>query len=158
MSRRNLLRWGAPTLVLLLAATIWLTVLASRATSVEESRDEAVASAKTRIPQLLSYQHTDLAADLATAASMATGDFRADYQQILDEVVAPTAARKKIDTVAEVTEIGVVEATRDRVVVLAFVTQTTTARGSTPSVTSSRIEVTLAPDDDEWLISNLEPV
>lgn len=144
--------------VVLLGVAVWLAVLSSRATSLQDAREEAVASARTRVPTLLSYQHADLEADLDAALATTTGDFRADYEQILDEVVAPTAAQKRIDTAADVTAVGVVEASRDRVVVLAFVTQTTVAAGSSPSVTGSRIEVTLVPVDGEWLISGLEPV
>lgn len=156
--RRRRLRVVAAAAVLLLGAAVALTVLAARAVSVEEARDEAVASARTRIPTLLSYQHTDLEADLKAALATTTGGFKDDYRQILDEVVSPTAAQKKIDTAADVTAIGVVEAERDRVVVLAFVTQTTVAEGSAPSVTGSRVEVTLVPVGDDWLISGLEPV
>lgn len=156
--RRNRLRALAVVVVVLFATAVSLAVLSARATSVDDARDEAVASAKARIPTLLSYQHADLATDLKAALATTTGGFKDDYQQILDEVVSPTAAQKKIDTAAEVTAVGVVEAERDRVVVLAFVTQTTVAEGVSPSVTGSRVEVTLVPVGDDWLISGLEPV
>jgi Mce-associated membrane protein len=155
---RTLLRVLVVAAVLLLAAAVWLTVLSSRESAVQDSRTAAIANAKTRIPKLLSYQHDHLNADLAEAVSMTTGKFHADYQNILTKVVAPTAAEKRIDSVAEVTSVGVVRATRDRVVVLAFLTQRTTTNGSAPSVIGSRVEVTMLRVGDQWLVSDLEPV
>jgi Mce-associated membrane protein len=151
-------------LALALAAVILVTLAAHRAAAATDARAEALTAAKERVPALLGYDAATLDADLATAAEQTTGDFRTDYGKILDEVVKPTATQRGISTTAAVDAAGVVRGTRDRVVVLLFLTQTTTAtkgedggKGGT-SVSGSRVEVTMARDGDGWRIAGLRPV
>jgi Mce-associated membrane protein len=151
-------------LALALAAVILVTLAAHRAAAATDARAEALTAAKERVPALLGYDAATLDADLATAAEQTTGDFRTDYGKILDEVVRPTATQRGISTTAAVDAAGVVRGTRDRVVVLLFLTQTTTAtkgedggKGGT-SVSGSRVEVTMARDGDGWRIAGLRPV
>ncbi len=150
-------------LVVGVAAVIVATVAAHRASAVTSARAEALAAAKERVPALLGYDAATLDADLATADDQTTGGFHADYGRILDEVVRPTATRRGISTTATVDAAGVVRGTRDRVVVLLFLTQTTTAaeaedggKGGT-SVSGSRVEVTMERVGDAWRIAGLEP-
>lgn len=73
-------------------------------------------------------------------------------------MVEPQARKREISTRTEVGAAGVVSGSRDRVVVLLFLTQTTTAGGSESSVAGSRVEVTMEPAGDEWKIAGLEPL
>lgn len=73
-------------------------------------------------------------------------------------MVAPTAQEQKITTRVRVDAVGVVEADVDRVVVLAFLTQTTTSGTGAPVLRGSRVEVTMHHEDEAWLIAGLEPV
>lgn len=155
---------AAGVLVLLVAAAAFTIVQAHRAAGLAEARTDALAAAKERVPALLGYDAATLDADLATAADQTTGDFRTDYGKILDEVVKPTATQRGISTSATVDAAGVVSGTRDRVVVLLFLTQTTTTakgedggKGGT-SVSGSRVEVTMTRDGDRWRIAGLRPV
>jgi len=145
------------TLVLVIAAVV-LGVLAQRGQGLNEARAAASASASKRLPVLLSYQHDTLKADLDKAIAQTTGGFREDYRKVLDTVVTPTATRKQVDTAASVSGIGVVSSERDRVVVLAFITQTTSTAGGAPSVSGSRVEVTMVKAGNTWLVSGLKPV
>jgi len=122
------------------------------------ARSDALAAAKTRVPDLLSYESSTLAADLDRAASQTTGDFTTDYRKVLTDVVEPTAAKQGISTSASVSAAGVVSGDRDKVVVLVFLTQTTTAKGGRSSVSGSRVEVTLKPVASGWKIAGLKPV
>lgn len=122
------------------------------------ARADARAEAESRLPQLLGYSSHSLKADLARANTMTTGDFHDDYSRILEEVVRPTAIEQKITTSVRVDGLGVVEADVDRVVVLAFLTQTTISGAGAPVLRGSRVEVTMANEDGTWLIAGLEPV
>ena len=151
-------RWLVGTTVLLVVGSVVLGVLAARARGLAEAREDAVDEATRRLPLLLGYDQGELEEDLDTAVAQTTGSFRDEYRAVVDETVRPTAARRKVTTSATVSGAGVVEAHRDRVVVLAFLTQTTSTAGGPPSVSGSRVEVTMVPVDDTWLISGIRPV
>lgn len=151
-------RWLLGATLLLVAAAVVLGVLAQRVQGLDEAREAALANANKRLPVLLSYQHDTLSADLSKAIAQTTDGFRDEYRKVLVEVVTPTATRKQVDTSAAVSGAGVVEATGDRVVVLAFLTQTTSTAGGAPSVMGSRVEVTMVEVGDTWLISDLKPL
>lgn len=148
----------AIVLMALAAADVKLWRDARHDDDLTAARADARAEAEARLPQLLGYSNRSLKADLARANTMTTGDFHDDYARILEEVVAPTATEQKITTSVRVDGVGVVEADVDRVVVLAFLTQTTISGAGTPVLRGSRVEVTMAEEDGTWLIAGLEPV
>jgi hypothetical protein len=155
---------AAGVLLLLVAAAALTAFQAHRAAGLADARTEALAAAKERVPTLLGYDAATLDADLAAADDQTTGGFHDDYGKILDEVVKPTATQRGISTTAAVNAAGVVRGSRDRVVVLLFLTQTTTAatgedggKGGT-SVSGSRVEVTMKRVGDGWRIAGLKPV
>ncbi|HET7735362.1 MAG TPA: hypothetical protein VFK52_05280 [Nocardioidaceae bacterium] len=146
--------------VVLLAAVAaaFFGLQAHRAGAVADARSDALAAAQERVPALLSYDTATLDDDLANARAQTTGDFTADYGEILDAVVRPQAKARKISTVATVSAAGVVRGDTDEVVVLLFLTQTTTSGEGGTSVAGSRVEVTMTPVDDDWKIASLKPV
>jgi len=156
MTRRRLLALGAVLAGLALA--VFAGVQAYVAASTADARADALDAAKTRVPVLLSYDKATLDEDLDRAMDQTTGSFADDYEKILTEVVEPTAKRRGISTEASVSAAGVVSGDRDEVVVLLFLTQTTTAKGDRSSVSGSRVEVTLKRAGDDWKIAGLEPV
>jgi Mce-associated membrane protein len=158
ISSRRVVALVAVVLVALAAVDVKLWREARHDEDLTAARADARAQAETRLPQLLGYSSKSLDADLARANAMTTGDFHDDYARILEEVVAPTAIEQKITTGVRVDGIGVVEADVDRVVVLAFLTQTTISGAGAPVLRGSRVEVTMAQDDGAWLIAGLEPV
>jgi Mce-associated membrane protein len=131
---------------------------AHRAAATADARADALHAAKTRVPVLLSYHKASLHEDLDRALDQTTGSFADDYKKILTEVVEPTAKRRGISTEASVKAAGVVSGDRKEVVVLLFLTQTTTAKGGRSSVSGSRVEVTLKRSGEDWKIAGLEPV
>lgn len=154
-------RLAAAGLVVALAALAgFVSFQAQREATLATARQDALEAATARVPDLLGYEHSTLSEDLDRALDQTTGDFTDDYKAILKEVVEPTATKRKISTTASVRAAGVApgEHDRDRVVVLVFLTQTTTARNSGPTVTGSRVEVTMQQVGDEWKIAALKPV
>lgn len=156
MTRSRLVALGAVLVALALA--VLAGIQAHLAAGTAEARADALAEARTRVPQLLSYEHATLDEDLDRALEQTTGSFTKDYEQILTDVVGPTAERRGISTAATVGAAGVVSGDREEVVVLLFLTQTTTAKGDRSSVSGSRVEVTMARTGDTWKISGLEPL
>lgn len=155
---RRVVALAAIVPVTLAAADVKLWRDARHDDDLTSARADARAEAESRLPQLLGYSSRSLKADLARASTMTTGEFHDDYSRILEEVVGPTAIEQKITTSVRVDGLGVVEADVDRVVVLAFLTQTTISGTGAPVLRGSRVEVTMANDDGTWLIAGLEPV
>ena len=141
-----------------LALAILAGLQAHLAAATAEARADALAAAKTRVPALLSYDKASLDDDLDRAIEQTTGSFTDDYRTILTDVVKPTAARRGISTKAVVSAAGVVSGDRDEVVVLVFLTQTTTAKGGRTAVSGSRVEVTFERSGQAWKIAGLKPV
>lgn len=148
----------AAVLALALAAAVITFLGARSAQAAADARADALAAARTRVPALLSYRVESLASDLAVANEQTTGSFAADYAKILSSVVRPTATRNGISTDAEISTAGVVSGDTDQVVVLVFLTQTTTNKAQRQSVSGSRVEVTMHRTGDTWKIAGLQPV
>lgn len=149
---------AAVVLAVALAAAAFTGLQAHRASATADARADALAAAKTRVPELLGYENATLEDDLATAIDQTTGTFTDDYRTILTDVVTPTATERRISTSASVSAAGVVSGDRDEVVVLLFLTQSTTAAKAGTTVSGSRVEVTMARDGDTWKIAGLEPL
>ncbi|MCW2751419.1 MAG: hypothetical protein JWR83_2529 [Aeromicrobium sp.] len=154
-------RWLAALVALIVVvavADVFLYRDAHHQSAVANARADAVTSAKTRLPAMLSYKYTSLDGDLAIASGNATGSFRTQYATLLREVVAPNALKKKISTSATVTGSSVVSGDNKQVVVLLFVTQRTTTGKAKPVLTGSRIEVQMTKTDKGWFVSKITPV
>lgn len=156
--RRPLVIVMSLVVVLLLAASVYLFLGARHASDRSQARLDAMKSAKARIPLLLSYQYKTLSHDRAVALEQTTGAFHKDYETILSTVVVPTATRKKISTTAKVSSAAVVSGNSQRVVVLVFLTQSTTAANAGSQITGSRVNVTMTHTAGGWKISSLDPV
>lgn len=108
---------------------------------------------------LLSYAPDTLDRDFASAKSYLTGDFLTYYTQFTEEIVAPAAREKSVETAAEVVRAAVSEIEQDTAKVLIFTNQTTTSSEKPdPTITASSVLVTLTKDHDSWLISSFDPV
>lgn len=156
MRRTRILSLGV--LLAAVALVVVATVQARSAAAHADARSDALAAAKARVPDLLSYENATLHDDLARAGAQTTGPFGADYRKILKDVVEPTATKQGISTQASVSAAGIVSGNREKVVALVFLTQTTTARGNRTAVSGSRVEVTMKRDGDTWKIAGLKPV
>lgn len=153
--------WVAPGAALLvlagIAAAVVFSLLAADSSAEVQDRKDALAAAQTRVPALLTYSYRTLADDLERSKDQTVGAFRDDYTRLLDEAVSPAATAKKISTKATLTGSGVVASKGSKVTVLVFLTQTTTAPSSSPSVATSRVEVTMERAGGAWKIAALTP-
>jgi Mce-associated membrane protein len=155
MTRRLLV---AAVLLVLVAADVVLVLGAHSSSTRSEDRSEAIAAARARVPEMFSYASASLDADLDHAVAQTTGSFRAEFRNLLDTVVTPAAKTGQISTSAKVTAAGVVRSSKDTVVVLVFLTQTTTKAGAAPSATGSRVDVTMRHTSGRWLVADLATV
>lgn len=144
--------------VLAAAADVFLFLKARDVTATRNARDEATVAVATRVPAMFSYTSQTLEQDLNKAVAQTTGSFRDDYASVLDSVVRPAASGKQVATNAKVEASAVISADPDKVVVLVFLTQSTTDGRQSPTVTGSRLRVTLSDTRHGWLISDLKTV
>jgi Mce-associated membrane protein len=95
---------------------------------------------------------------LKAAADRLAGGFRQQYQQLVNDVVAPGAKQQHISAVATVPAAASVSATGKHAVVLVFVDQTTTIGNDAPTQSTSSVRVSLDKVDGRWLVSQFDPV
>jgi Mce-associated membrane protein len=108
---------------------------------------------------LLTYSPKTIDQDLTTAKSHLTGDFLTYYTKFTDQIVAPAAKQKEVQTTATVVKAAVSELHADSAVVLLFVNQTTVSKERpAPAASASSVRVTLTKVNGSWLISKFEPL
>jgi Mce-associated membrane protein len=147
-------------LVLALAAlNLWVASLRSDQHDINAARAAALASARTRVPAILSYDYRTIDADIEHAVANLTGAFRTDFRSLLLHQVKPAAVAKKIRTRATAVGTSAIDAHVDSVLVLVFLDQrTTSGTSATPQTDGSRVEVTMTKVHGAWLVSALTPV
>jgi Mce-associated membrane protein len=160
ISRERLRRLAAAILAaVLVAASGWLFWDISERRAAERAGNEAVQAARDAIVAILSYQPATAERDLGAAArDRLTGKFLEDYTQVITTVVVPNATQQDITAAAQVPAVAVVSAHSDRVVVLAYVDQTTTVGKQAPLQAKSSVRVSMERVDGRWLIAGFEPI
>lgn len=153
-------KWIAAAALLGLCAAIFLLYQrVEQSSDVDAARQSAMDAARTRLPQLLSYDYHTLDRDLAGARAGTTGAFRDQFAELSTKVVAPAAAQQEIVTRTTVTGTSVVSADPDRVVLLVFLDQVTQTKADPSSrIDGARVRATLQRQDGQWLVSALTPV
>lgn len=144
--------------VLAAGAAVWLRAEAQRAEALDQARRVAPAVAAEAAEAVLSYDHETLDADRDAGVKYFTGDYRDDYLETMDEVIAETATQTRASVAAEVLETGVIRAEADRVEVLLYVNQvtTSTANDGQPTTALNRVRFTMVERDDTWLVDHIE--
>ena len=143
----------------LVVASAWLLWDGSERRAAERAGTEAVQAARESIVAILSYQPATAEKDLGAAAQdRLTGKFLEDYTQLIKTVVVPNAKQQGIAAAAQVPAAAVVSAQRERVVVLAYVDQTTAVGKQAPLQAKSSVRVSMERVDGRWLISGFEPI
>jgi Mce-associated membrane protein len=152
--------------IVLLIAVVGLAavdvVLRSRVSgeaAINHARSQAVATAKTEVPAVLSYSYRDLSSYPATAESRTTGTFKTALTTLINTAVLPAAMKKHIVTSTTITATSVVHTTSHTVVLLMFIDQQTTSTSlKTPQLEGSRVRVVMSRVGTRWLISQFQPV
>lgn len=157
---RTATRVLAGAAVALLGLAVVFAVLQVRATQAADAGDTALAVAKESVPNLLSYDHRSIKADLDTRLDEIGGRFKDDYRSLVRDIVIPASDRDQLVTQTSVAAAGVAEpASPDRVRLTMFLNQTSTRAGQQqPTLSGSRVLVTMERDGDRWLVTELNPV
>jgi Mce-associated membrane protein len=125
--------------------------------AAQRSGQQALAAARSAAVTVLSYDYRHLDADFAAASALTAQPFTAEYQRTTTRAVRPVATTNAAVVKARVSAAGVVRATPDRVVVLAFVDQTTSSnRLQRPQVDQNRVELTMVRGSGgRWLVAGV---
>ena len=108
---------------------------------------------------VMSYSPDTLDKDFAAARAHLTGNFLSYYNQLTQQMMSPAARQKSIKTSAHVMRAAVKDLHPDSAVVLVFVDQNTSTKDSPDStMTPSSVLVSMARVNDNWLITEFEPV
>ncbi|HWC80467.1 MAG TPA: hypothetical protein VG756_10935 [Pseudonocardiaceae bacterium] len=151
------------TVVVLVVALGGAAMVAKLATSTadtiraDDAGPAAMAAVVKLTPQLLDYDYQTIKTDIARAQSVTTGDYWA--QNSLAQTLTPAVVQQQASTKTVVESAGVADAQPDRVVVLVFLTQTTTGKTlQAPRVDSRVARVTADLVNGRWLIGEFDPI
>lgn len=125
------------------------------------ARTAATVAGDRAVGELLSYDYRTIDHKVDDTKAMLTGLFRDDYDRLMSDTVAPTARDHQISVQTEVLNTSVVSSSPDQVVLLVFVDQQSEALlapTAAPVMTSSRLQVTLRHQQEQWLVSGITPV
>lgn len=148
-----------PLLVMALAAGVgYLKWQASSAAPSGGESATVVMAATEGATAMLSYRADHVREDLTAASERMTGNFRAEYTTLINDVVIPGAEQKRISAVATVPAAALVFADTDRAQVLVYINQTTTIGADPPTDTQSSAHVDMEKVGDTWLISDFQPL
>jgi Mce-associated membrane protein len=147
-----------PTLAFLLASAAGFLKYHNQLVADANLEQESVRAATDGTVALLSYRPATVQKDLHAARGRLTGTFLATYTELTDAVVIPGAQQKQIAASATVSAAASTTVTANRAVVLLFVDQAVTIGKDAPTNTASSVRVTLDRVDDQWLISQFDPV
>jgi Mce-associated membrane protein len=157
--RRAFIGLGVVAVVLAIVAGMF-TFFAIRQLQVEGARTAAVAAGEEKVVDLLSYDYRSIATDQDTRTALLTGQFKDDYGSLLRDVVAPAAAQQQLTTQTTVVSSSIVRTDgTDSVTMLLFLNQTTQSSAKPdPTLSGSRLRVTMQEVDGSWLVSEMTPV
>ena len=146
----------------LLGVAIYLGLDYAKATSYQESLDEAPQAAERAAAAILSYDYERLDADRDAAAKFLTPAYREKYVNTFDKLVKEPAVQTKAKVEAEVLASSTMVDTKDtrdpdKMRVLMFVDQTTlsTANSGEPRTALNRARLDMVNVDGTWLVDNI---
>lgn len=152
---------GGLLAVLTLAVVGGTTVLVfaeRRADAITTARSDAVAQARQRVAEVLSYHADTIDADLDRAQQATAGTFAQYYLPFAQRTIAPAVRQAGTSSLAVVSRAAVLSADPDTVTVLVFIDQRTSSKAAPePRGTSSTARVTMTKVAGQWLISELTP-
>lgn len=138
----------------------WL--LTSQPTSGSRAeRDQALSTAKSAVPLILSYNHQRFDSDVAAAKARLTGRAVTDYVQAMTKTIKPTATKVQAVVQAQTNGAGVeaVSGDGDHVTVVVFGEQKVTNTSlKTPRTDLFRVRVTLDRVQGQWLVSKFDQI
>lgn len=123
----------------------------------EGIRSQQLDRVSTATATVLSYKAATFDTDSKKAQALMTASMKSEYLSSLDKVRA-SVQKYKLNLTAKVASIGLISITDDEVKALAFINQTTTAKGSkNTQVDQNRAVVTMVKTAVGWRISKIAP-
>lgn len=145
--------------VVLAVVVGWLAWGKIQDNAAEAARTDAVKAAEEQAVAVLAYSYDKVDEQVAAAAEGLTGDFREEYLNLMNNVIAPGAKEKSITVQAVVQASSIVSAEPDHAVAMLFVNTISTNSENPEAVSSgSRVRVELEKEDGRWLVSRLGPI
>jgi Mce-associated membrane protein len=164
ITRRRAPGWLAAVLVLLILALAcldgWLLASRPQAGSATQ-REQALSTAKTAVPLILSYSYRHFDSDLSAAKARLTGRATTDYVQAMTKTIRPTAVKVHAVVQAQTDGAGVESVSQDgkQVTVVVFGEQKVTNTALTaPRIDLFRVRVTLDQVGGQWLVSKFDQI
>ena len=137
----------------LLAYQLW------RYQRTERATQEASAVAADSVDRLLSYNFVTVDHQVVDTEGLLTGGFKSSYADLVAKQIAGPAKAQQVAVQTQVVAHSVVSGSPDEVVLLLYLNQQSEAAAKPdPTLTGSRLRVTLQRSSDKWLISDLIPV
>lgn len=117
----------------------------------------AVATARSTLERILSYNHSTMTQQLPATQALLTGGFKKEFGETMTKTIVPMAQKDKTVVKARVYEAGVMSQTDTSVTVQAFVNQAKTSdTQKEPSIDQNRVIATMTKSGDRWLVSALK--
>lgn len=161
LSRRTRRVSVAVALVLTVAAAagvVLLTFEAANTRATTQAREDAVAAAKKRVADVLSYSAASIDADIDKARQSVTGAFAQYYVPFAQKAILPAVREQGTTSRATISRIGVSKASADSVDMVVFIDQSTGKPGQPePQSSTSTAQVTMRNVAGQWLIAELRP-
>jgi Mce-associated membrane protein len=148
--------------VVAIGLAVWFGQQVREDAGIADARDEAPAAAERAAKAVFSYDYRHLPADRNRAEDFMTDSFGKEYlknfrQLEKQEDGSPgLAVQTKTVVTSTVLGSGVVDAEADKVRVLVYVNQTSQKAGAEPQIFQNRVAMTMAKDDDRWLIDDVK--
>jgi Mce-associated membrane protein len=124
-------------------------------------REQALSTAKSAVPLILSYDYQHFDADVAAAKARLTGRAADDYVQAMAKTIKPTATKVHAVVQAQTDGAGVeaVSGNGHQVTVVVFGEQKVTNTSLTaPRIDLFRVRVTLDRVQGQWLVSKFDQI
>ncbi|MGB0101316.1 MAG: DnaJ domain-containing protein [Nocardioides sp.] len=137
------------------AAVVYATMPSDDA--VEDATAAAQSAAERAVVPILSYDAKNIEESQAAAQQYLTGDYRQEYDELFDGIIAQNAPATGTVLEAELVRSSVVRSGEDRVQVFVLVNQTRTNKKFTePEVYKNWVTITMEDVDGDWLVAGLE--
>lgn len=148
-------------IIVALGATAWWLWNSRGPAGSRTEREQALSTAKSAAPVILSYHYRQLDKDIAAGKARLTGRASTDYIDAMTKTIKPAAAKTHAVVQAQTDGAGVesVSASGKQVTVLVFGEQKVTNTSlSQPRTDLFRIRLTLSLVGKRWLVSKLDQI
>ncbi|MBF6236103.1 h domain protein [Nocardia otitidiscaviarum] len=148
---------------LLLAAAVvvgsWVGYAYRQDQRAEQAREDSLVVARRAVEGMFGYNFNTIDTQMAKVSEDMTEDFKADWKNVTETVLAPGAKEKELVVQATVTGSGVISAEADHTEVMIFLNQRSTGKDPAKGTyDASRLKVRLDREGGRWLVADVDPI